>query len=51
LEALRREVEAVSAARDQAITGLRAAGVSLQAIADATGLSKGRIAQIVRRCR
>lgn len=51
LEELRVLEARVSAVRDAAMAELHLAGVSYQHIADAAGLTRGRVAQIVRAAR
>lgn len=49
LTALTALVREVSAVRDEALLALRAAGASYGEIAVVTGLTRGRVAQVVRR--
>jgi len=49
LEVMRELERQVCAVRDEAVVGLHRSGLSLQGVADVTGLSRGRVHQIVQR--
>jgi DNA-directed RNA polymerase specialized sigma24 family protein len=51
LERLRQEQEAVSRVRDEAVVELHENGETYQSIAEVAGLTRGRVAQILRRTR
>ena len=51
LERLRQDQEQVSRIRDDAVVELHEQGETYQAIAEVAGLTRGRVAQILRRAR
>lgn len=51
LERLRRDQEEVSRIRDEAVVELHEQGETYQRIAEVAGLTRGRVAQILRRAR
>ncbi|HET6817854.1 MAG TPA: sigma factor-like helix-turn-helix DNA-binding protein [Mycobacteriales bacterium] len=51
LERLRLEQETVSRIRDDAVVELHEQGETYQSIAEVAGLTRGRVAQILRRAR
>src|SRR3954447_4203338 len=51
LERLRQEQEAVSRIRDEAVVKLHDRGETYQRIAEIAGLTRGRVAQVLRRAR
>ena len=51
LARLRQQQEEVSRIRDEAVIAMHERGATYQAIAESAGLTRGRVAQILRRAR